>query len=414
LEVKKLESGFNRLISFFTGYVEVLIQGPHLEKMINFTTNSGLYIWEIRRLDPETIQVKMRAHGFLRIREMARRSGSMVRIERKKGWPFIMRKLAQRKAFVLGAFLFLAVLLYLSTFVFFIIIEGFTGRDRERLITLLHKNGLRPGVSRNDLLKQKSFIERSAIIGTPNAVWLAITIRGIVAEVKVTPRRTASEKVVTGDIVAGRSGIISKLVVVRGVPVVKEGDSVARGDLLISGVIWHRDPKEGTLEKEEVVASGIVEGRVWYDLEVLEPKIIWKVMFKKTQNTQYKLRWGSKLWTLASFGNKKLDANQTPDSAYSLTRFQRTIYRGRNPGEVVELIKDIRRPVFWGRVKRSMNEIKRAARAELDAKLTYFPKYKKMAPHLTWTDQGGFMKLTMTVETIQDLAMVSFHRKESR
>ncbi|HEX3047716.1 MAG TPA: sporulation protein YqfD [Bacillota bacterium] len=409
-----MESGFNRIISFFTGYVEVLIQGPHLEKMINFTTNSGLYIWDIRRLDPETIQVKMRAHGFLRIREMARRSGSTVRIERKKGWPFIGRKLTQRKAFVLGALLFLAVLLYLSTFVLFIKIEGFTGRDREQLMTLLQKNGLRPGVSRNDILKQKNFIERSTIIGTPKAVWLAITIRGIVAEVKVTPRRTAPIAIVAGDIVAGRSGIISKLVVLRGVPVVKEGDSVARGDLLISGTIWHGDPKEGVLEKEEVVATGIVEGRVWYDLEVLEPKIIWKVMFKKPQNTQYKLRWGSKLWTLASFGNKKWATNHTPNSAYSLTRFQRTIYRGRNPGEVVELIKDIRRPVFWGRVKRSMGEIKRAARAELDAKLAYFQQQEKITPHLTWTDQGGFIKLTMTVETVQDLAMVAFRRKESR
>jgi similar to stage IV sporulation protein len=413
LEVNHLESGFNRLISFFTGYVEVLIQGPHLEKMINFTTKSGLYIWDIRRLDSETIQIKMRAHGFLRIREMARRSDSTVRIERKQGWPFIGRKLWQRKAFILGALGFVAILLYLSTFIFFIKIDGFTGKNRDQLLALLKKNGLRPGVSRNEVLQRKNYLERSAIIGTPNAVWLAITIRGVVAEVKVTPRRTPPAKVLAGDIIAGRSGVISKLVVVRGVPAVKEGDTVARGDLLISGTVWHSNLEEGTLEKEEVVASGIVEGRVWYDLEVLEPKIIWKVMFKKPQNTQYKIRWGSKLWTLASFGVKLAD-NQAKNGAYSLTRYQRTIYRGRNLGEVVELIKDIRQPVIWRRVKRAPAEIRRAAQAELNTKLKYFPKYEKLAPHLSWTNQGGFLKLTMTVETIQDLAMVTIRRKESR
>ncbi|MCL6590572.1 MAG: sporulation protein YqfD [Firmicutes bacterium] len=408
-----MESGLNRLISFLTGYVEVIIQGPHLEKMINFTTKSGLYIWDIRRLDPETIQVKMRAHGFLRIREMARRSDSRVRIIRKQGWPFVGRKLLQRKAFILGALGFVAILLYLSTFILFVKIEGFTGRDRERLLSLLEKNGLRPGIPRNEALRRKNFIERSAIIGTPNAVWLAITIRGVVAEVKVTPRRSPPVKIGAGDIIAGRSGIITRLVVVRGVPVVKEGDSVARGDLLISGVVWHRNLEEGTLEKEEVVASGIVEGRVWYDLEVLEPKIIWKVMFKKPQNTHYKLRWGQKLWTLASFGGK-IDEKQAQDGAVSLTRFQRTIYRGRNPGEIVELIKDIRQPVVWKRVQRTAAEIRRAALAELNDKLKYFPEHQKITPHLTWTDQGGFLKLTMTVETIQDLAMVAFRRKESR
>ena len=176
--------GLERVISFLTGYVEVLVRGAHLEKLLNLLTSSGLYLWDVRCLSAEAVQVKIRAHGFLRIRELIRRTHSTVRIHRKRGWPFIWRKMGRRKMFWIGALVFLGLLIYLSSLIIFIKIEGFTGEDRQLLVANLAKLGLKPGVLRREFLLKKNLIEREIMIHTPGAVWLGISVQGVVAEVK--------------------------------------------------------------------------------------------------------------------------------------------------------------------------------------------------------------------------------------
>jgi similar to stage IV sporulation protein len=361
--------------------------------------NSGLYVWDIRRLEPETLEAKIRAHGFSRIRELIWRTGLRVKIVSKKGGPFWWRNVTRRKNFLLGAAAFTGALIYLSSFVFFIKVDGFTGAERNQLLNALARKGLKPGVLRQELLQQKKLIEREIMIDTPNAVWLGITIRGVVAEVKVVKRKTAPQLVKTCDIVAGRSGVVSKLITIRGIPVVKEGDTVARGDLLISGTIWYNDPQTNRFAREEVPASGIVEARVWYDLNVIEPKLIWKPTFLKSGYTEYKLRWGRNLWRVIRFGKNK-------DGNYSLIRWRKRIFQGRNPVAVVELIKDTRREVSWRRTRLSDNEVKRAATGNLNQKIKRLGFSKDVSKVATWIETGNFIKLAVTLETTQDIATV--------
>lgn len=391
---------FNRFISFLTGYLVIFIRGPHLEKMINLMIGSGLHLWNIQRLEPDTLQLKVRAHGFFRIHEMARKTGLRVKIVRKKGWPFLWRNVNRRKGFLIGAALFIAALLYLSTFIFFIKVEGFAGEERNRLLDALARRGLKPGVLRRDIIMKKNLIEREIMIDTPAAVWLGITIRGVVAEVKVVKRKTAPQKIKACDIVAASDGLISRLITIRGIPVVKEGDSVAKGDLLISGTIWHNDPESGQITALEVPAGGIVEAKVWYDLSSIQPKIIWKPLFYKSQYTEYKLRWGHYLWTLASFG-KKMGSN------YYFFRGRKRIFQGRNPAAVVELIKDTRRQISWRQYRLTDSQVKKAALQEIQAKihrLGFSPN--EAVQSMTWTDEGNFIKLTVTLEMTRDIAQI--------
>lgn len=386
---------FNRFLSYLTGYLVILIRGPHLEKIINLMTNSGLYVWDIRWLEPETLQIKIRAHGFFRMREMLNKTGSWARIIHKKGWPFWWRDLNRRKAFLIGAVAFIGVLIYLSSFIFFVKVDGFTGEERDRLLNALAKRGLKSGVLRQELLKRKSLIEQEIMMDTPNAVWLGITIRGVVVEVKVVKRKTAPEGIRACDIVAGRAGVISRLITIRGVPVVKEGDTVARGDLLISGTVR----SDENLAGEEVPAAGIVEARVWYDLSVIEPKIIWKPIYLKSRYSVYRLRWGSNLWTLGGFG--KNDRGN-----YSFIRWRKRLFQGRNRMAVVELIKDSWRAVAWRRSRRSDFEVQRAALTDLNVRMNRLGFSQQVSKVVTWTDEGNFTKATVTLETTQDIAAI--------
>jgi similar to stage IV sporulation protein len=253
---------------------------------------------------------------------------------------------------------------------------------------------------------RKNLIEREVMIHTPDAVWLGITVEGVVAEVKVVKRKKAPAPAKFCNIVAARDGVISKMVVVRGMPVVNEGDTVARGDLLISGVEWISDSETGELFKNETAASGIVEAKVWYALEAIEPKIVWRPLIKRVFFHEYKLRWGRKLLKLGSFGQK-------PKGDSYWVRWRRPIYQGRNPLDSVELIKDTWQTVKWQRVVRTRQEIKRSAEMEVNRQLKSLAILVDYSTK-TWTKEGNFIKLTLTCEKIIDIAMVSFNGKGQR
>ncbi len=397
--------GLEKIISYLSGYVEILIRGPQPEKLINLITGSGLYLWHVRRVAPGIVHAKIRVHGYLRIRELIKRSGCHVKIHRKHGWPFLRRKLAERRMFLVGALLFVGLTMYLSTLVLFVRIEGFEGRHRDKLLEALQRAGLRPGMTRQELLNQKRRIEREMMLVTPEAVWLGISVKGVVAEVKAVPRKTPAAAAGPSDLVAATDGIVTKVVTIRGVPAVREGDTVARGDLLISGIRWHQDSETGAMVAEEIPAGGIVEARVWYDIEVIEPKIVWKPRLYNRQWTCYRLRWNDRWIPLFCFGKK-------PASHYFWERYVKRIYPGRNLGEGVELIKDIYRDVSWHQVRRSPEDVKRAALAETALKKKQLKNLIIERQMEAWTDEGLFVKLVTTLETTQDIAMAVPRRKE--
>lgn len=391
---------FNRLISFFTGYLEIIIRGPHLEKLINLLSGSGFYLWDVKKLTSEVLTAKLRCHGFLQIRSMVKRSGSLVKIRRKKGWPFLRKKLGRRKVFWLSAVGMLGLLIYISSLTLVIKVDGFEGAEREELIRTLQAVGLKPGRPTRELAREKQRMERDAIIRTPEAVWLGINFKGVVAEVKAVKRKNPPPARQGADLVAERDGLITRVAVIRGQPVVKEGDTVARGDLLISGRVSYVDPETGVVIVENIPASGIVEARVWYDLEVVQPKKLWRASCLSKPKKVYSIRWGGRTWRIWGKGIR-------PDRELVWERYRKRLFSGRNPDRVVELIKDVWQGVRWQKVTLSMDQIKQAARSEAAAKQKYLVGLVTGIPSETWIDEGDYLKLIMTFEVTQDIAMLA-------
>ncbi len=388
-----------RILSFLTGYVEIIIRGNQLEKLINLLTGSGFYLWDIKKAAPNIVTAKLRSHGFLKIRPLVKKSGTLVKIRHKRGWPFLRKKLSQRKVFWLSAFAALGLLLYLSTLTLLIKIDGFSGAEREELIKTLKSSGLKPGRPTKELVREKHRIERDVIIKTPEAIWLGINFKGVVAEVKAVRRKDPSLPNQGCDLIAECDGLITKVVVIRGQPVVKEGDTVARGDLLISGRIARSDPETGAVVVENIPASGMVEARVWYDLEVIQPKKVWRAACINKPKTVYSISWGGRTWRI--WGNvNKLEGEKVWE------RYRKRLFSGRNPDGVVELIKDVWQGVRWQKQTLPMAQVKQEALREAKEKQKYLVGLVKGIPNQTWIDEKDFIKLIMTFEVTQDIAML--------
>ena len=62
------------------------------------------------------------------------------------------------------------------------------------------------------------------------------------------------------DLVATKDGILSKFIPLSGIPLVKEGDTVTKGQVLVEGV-------EGYEQESTCFLRAAVEAKVWYRAE---------------------------------------------------------------------------------------------------------------------------------------------------
>ncbi len=181
-------------------------------------------------------------------------------------FPFFHRHKHRYGAF-LGIICF-AILLFLSAdTVWDIRIEGAEMGQETAIMDELYDAGLYVGKRWSKI--NKSQVEINAVSDSENIAWINVNRRGGVAYVKVSDKiiyPDDGEVKGTANIVATRDCVIEEVIVERGYAMVKKGESVKEGDLLISGVI----PTE--LGGGFCYASGVVVGRYDEKIEVFTDK----------------------------------------------------------------------------------------------------------------------------------------------
>lgn len=260
-----------RALSFLLGYVELRVEGRHLERFVNLAVSNGIYVWDVRRLEGE-LRLRMGLRAFRRLRPVARRARCRIRVLGRRGFPFLLRRVARRRVLWVGAAAAFLLLYVLSAHVWFIQVDGLQEVPERRVLAALDRLGLRPGVAKRGLQ-----LERMADrlpIEVPELAWAGIHIRGTRAVVRVAERtvllRRQAPDEAPADVVAAKDGVITRVLVLMGESVVSEGQTVRRGQVLIRG---HLTPYEGEPPQDagklppprRVRARGMVRARVWYD-----------------------------------------------------------------------------------------------------------------------------------------------------
>jgi len=266
--------------SFIVGYVTLLVEGDGLEKLVNMAVSRGIYLWDIVWLDPQKIRLKVRISGIRALRHIARRSRCRFRIQDKEGLPFTLARLRKRQMLVLGAVACLLGLYLMSSFIWFIEIEGNKQVSKNDILKSAEIAGLQMGTFKGKTNTDQ--ISRLILTDLPRLSWVGVEITGTKAIIRVA-EKTLKPPVDNSPahIVAAKAGLVEEVLVLTGMPVVKEGDTVSRGEILISGIVQPEaapleqpdedsadEPDEGLqdIPKPRVVrAQGIVRARVWYE-----------------------------------------------------------------------------------------------------------------------------------------------------
>ncbi len=371
---------FLALWNYIRGYVIIYVTGFSVERFINLAVNRGIFIWDVA---PERNKVIMKAavKNADELKQCGIKTGCRFEIIGEYGLPVLLRRCMERKAYIGGLAAFAAVMYIMSSFIWTVKVVGTDRISAEDIIESCAERGIAPG-------KLKYGIDlygagESLMLEYKDISWIALNLKGTgitVNIVETIPETEYVERETPTDVVADSDGVIISIAASAGTPMVKEGDEVKKGDILISSVVALKDGEVQTGQKQ-VCAAGEVTAEKKYELEGTVPLNYNEKVFTGKTKTDYSINIGDKSF---NFVSPKLPDDYETVTSDSLDfeigdyiipfGINKTVYGER----IIE------------KVKRTKEEAEELARKQLDDKIT----------ELTMETGGEISRLT--TETITD------------
>lgn len=173
---------------------------------------------------------------YATIKRIAKCHGGKVVIKKKCGLPFLLNPLKSRAGFSVGIVLFIAVISTLSGFVWNIEIQGNKEIEDRQIISFLDSQSFGVGAFWKSVNKDK--IEDTMMATFDNLAWVHINRFGTTAKIELQeaePKPNIEDKTIT-NLTATKDGEIIYIMVRDGWQEVQVGDSVTKGQVLVSGI----------------------------------------------------------------------------------------------------------------------------------------------------------------------------------
>ena len=277
---------FEILLSYILGYVNIEVEGYFIERFINICNSKKIFLWNMKRKHSTIIRVNIGIRDFKRIKKIAKKTKCRVKIQKKRGIPFILHKYKKRKIFAIFFILLIIAVITLSNFVWNIEVIGNNKISAEEIIKDLADDNFKVGTSKTNL-NIKNIIDKIRLKRSDLA-WIGIDIKGTNAIVKIVEADLKPDIIKEEEycnIVATKDAMIVKINAQNGTAVVKEGDIVTKGTVLIQG--WLEGQFTGI---RYVHANGEVQAKVWYYQKISVPlKQTKKIKTGKEEN-KYSVR----------------------------------------------------------------------------------------------------------------------------
>ncbi|MDS1029455.1 sporulation protein YqfD [Bacillota bacterium LX-D] len=396
--------------SFFLGYCQIRVQGVQKEKLINLAITNGIMLWDIVEESKTKFRCKVFIDHIKPLRHIARSAKCRFRIIQRRGFPFLLRRIEQRKGMVVGAITFAIILYWLSSYVWFLEVDSakpLKHLTREKVISQAAKVGLKIGSAKGDLNLNK--LEKELVGLLPEASFISINLHGTLAKIQVVEKqvveKTDNEP---ANIIANKDGIIEEILVLQGDPQVKEGDTVQKGQILISSLVpgMMLDPETGEIKPDYenctyVQAKGIVRARVWYEDAVEIPLI----QFVKTEtghkSTQILLRINDRVIKLKG-------PQQSPYKVYKLQTKTKNLSFWRDSSKPIELIYNTYLELSSSRKVLSKDRaVKIAEKKAFNILSAKIPQQAKILDRKNIVEevQQQKIKVRVNIETLEDIGM---------
>ncbi len=243
-----------QIIRYLFGYINFRAFGGFADRFLNLCTRDGIPLWNIKNVKGN-ISASTTIAGYLSIRKPARKSGMKVMVLDKKGLIFFLKRNKIRVGILVGALICVCITIILSQFIWSVSLVGNVELEDDFLLSSFERYGVKVGAPIRVLEDE---IAQSVVSEIETLSWAAINRKGTAVVIEVREKTIApkmyDDKTPT-NLVASEDGVILSIDALYGNEEVKPGSAVVKGDLLISGVVTHKDGKENTIHADGYVKA---------------------------------------------------------------------------------------------------------------------------------------------------------------
>lgn len=241
---------------FVKGYLTVRVSKKGVARFINLCIRENFDIWNITEGE-EYITLNIALRDFYRMQNCVRRAKVKIGILHRYGLRFLLIKSRKYLLFFIGIIVCLCTLYYQKTHVWTLSVEGNSKITKEQIIDALVESGFYAGMQRTDFhsFETEKYLREQFDIFS----WVSASLNGTELQISVienaVEENTNENYAYPSSLYATKDGIIERIMVTRGYSEKKTGETVAAGDLLISGEIPCTN-QDGTISYKLVAAEG--------------------------------------------------------------------------------------------------------------------------------------------------------------
>lgn len=227
-----------RLFRYLRGTVILRMTGHSPERFFNLCCAAGLELWQVTWQKGECLFC-MDLPSFFQCRPYARKAGVRLFVMRRRGLPFALHRNRRRLPWVWGFLSFFVLLFILSFFLWDIEYQGNTAYTESQLEHSLERLGIRCGTLKYKISCEA--LEAALREEYEGITWVSARVSGTRLYVHIKENEVLmdipAQDETPCDLTADADATITRVTVRSGIPVVKAGDTVTQGQLLVTGRI---------------------------------------------------------------------------------------------------------------------------------------------------------------------------------
>ena len=282
-----------KFFKYFRGYVKIKVEGYSPERLLNLCNVHQILLWGVDYKE-NCYEMYLSIQDYKKMRPLVRKTRTKIILLEKHGLPFFLFKFRKRKTFFAGMLSCVFVICFLSLFVWNIHFEGNVSQKTEELLMYLETINVQHGTFKKEIACEE--IETKLRSKYPNILWVSAELRGtrLIVQIKENEDKDIISNLEIKDdtpasIVSNTNGIVEAMIVRKGTPVVKIGEEVSKGQILVEGFYEIKNDAGEILRYEGVPADA--------DIVVLNTetyKDVFTIEYEKKKYTEKK-RFGVKL-----------------------------------------------------------------------------------------------------------------------
>lgn len=218
-----------------SGTVRVELTSANLTASLAEINRAGIEIRSLQWKNELTCCCQIQRKNYQILRNLSDKRGDSLRVINRSGIIWYICSLWKRPLLILGLLTILILAQFLSNRVLFVCVQGNEMIPSKLILESAEKLGLTLGISGRDIRSET--IKNGLLSQIPDLQWAGVNTSGCVAIISVQERtdKKKTENSGVSSIIAAKDGYILSGIVEKGTAMFQNGQTVQKGQLLISG-----------------------------------------------------------------------------------------------------------------------------------------------------------------------------------